>query len=190
MRWWANPRQAARPVAHKGQQIDLQPAHRAADDVPRASRRAAPHRQREPIHPRTRARPRPPEAGERGRGRLEVARLRGRRRAPSLDRWTHDLGAREHAAPLLERGQRGRTLDSVLPAGAGHRLLLRDAVRAGAAEQAGREGMPPPLQLAEMVREFGEEIQPVSPPWPLLRMLSAVLAPIARLRGYRARLEA
>ena len=50
--------------------------------------------------------------------------------------------------------------------------------------------MPPPLQLAEMVREFGEEIQPVSPPWPLLRMLSAVLAPIARLRGYRARLEA
>ena len=87
-------------------------------------------------------------------------------------------------------GSEDARLDSVLPAGAGHRLLLRDAVRAGAAEQAGREGMPPPLQLAEMVREFGEEIQPVSPPWPLLRMLSAVLAPIARLRGYRARLEA
>ena len=48
------------------------------------------------------------------------------------------------------------------------------------------KGMPPPLQLAAMVRQFGDEIRPVSPPWPLLRMLSAVLAPIARLRGYRA----
>ena len=48
-------------------------------------------------------------------------------------------------------------------------------------------GMPRPLQLAVMVPEFGEEIRPVSPPWPILRMLTAVLAPIARLRGYRAR---
>jgi quercetin dioxygenase-like cupin family protein len=52
------------------------------------------------------------------------------------------------------------------------------------------KGMPRPLQLAVMVPEFGQEIRPVSPPWPLLRTLAAVLAPIARLRGYRPRLEA
>ena len=51
----------------------------------------------------------------------------------------------------------------------------------------GADGMPPPLQLAVMVPEFGDELRPVSPPWPLLRALSAVLAPIARRRGYRAR---
>lgn len=52
------------------------------------------------------------------------------------------------------------------------------------------KGMPRPLQLALMVPEFGEEIRPVSPPWPMLRVLTAVLGPIARLRGYRGRLEA
>jgi hypothetical protein len=52
------------------------------------------------------------------------------------------------------------------------------------------KGMPRPLQLAVMVSEFGEEIRPVSPPWPILQMFTAALAPIARLRGYRGRLEA
>jgi quercetin dioxygenase-like cupin family protein len=51
------------------------------------------------------------------------------------------------------------------------------------------KGMPRPLQLAVMVPEFGEEIRPVSPPWPILRVLTAVLGPIARLRGHRGRLE-
>jgi quercetin dioxygenase-like cupin family protein len=50
------------------------------------------------------------------------------------------------------------------------------------------KGMPRPLQLAVMVPEFAEEIRPLSPPWPLLRMLSAVLAPLARARGYRGKL--
>jgi quercetin dioxygenase-like cupin family protein len=48
------------------------------------------------------------------------------------------------------------------------------------------DGMPPILQLALLVPEFSEEICPTSPPWPLLRMLTALLAPIARLRGYRS----
>jgi hypothetical protein len=48
-------------------------------------------------------------------------------------------------------------------------------------------GMPRPLQLAVTVPEFAEEIRPVSPPWPILRVLTAVLGPIARLRGYRGR---
>jgi hypothetical protein len=51
------------------------------------------------------------------------------------------------------------------------------------------KGMPRPLQLAVMVPEFGNEIRPVSPPWPLLRTLTAVLGPIARLRGYRGRVK-
>jgi hypothetical protein len=33
------------------------------------------------------------------------------------------------------------------------------------------------------------ELRPLSPPWPVLRALSAILAPIARRRGYRARLD-
>jgi hypothetical protein len=45
------------------------------------------------------------------------------------------------------------------------------------------------LQLALMVPELGDELRPVSPPWPLLPTLSAILAPIARRRGYRARVE-
>ena len=50
------------------------------------------------------------------------------------------------------------------------------------------KGMPVPLQLAVMVPEFGDEIRPVSPPWPVLRAVAALLAPIARRRGYRPRL--
>lgn len=52
------------------------------------------------------------------------------------------------------------------------------------------KGMPRPLQLAVMVPEFGDEIRPVRPPWPVLRALTAVLGPIARLRGYRGRVSA
>ncbi len=51
------------------------------------------------------------------------------------------------------------------------------------------KGMPRPLQLAVMVPEFGSEIRPASPPWPVLRALTAVLGPIARLRGYRGRVK-
>jgi quercetin dioxygenase-like cupin family protein len=49
------------------------------------------------------------------------------------------------------------------------------------------KGMPRPLQLAVMVPEFGNEIRPTSPPWPVLKALTAILAPVARRRGYRAR---
>src|SRR4051794_25491060 len=48
------------------------------------------------------------------------------------------------------------------------------------------DGMPPLLQLAVMVPEFGDEIRPMSPPWPVLRTVTAALAPVARARGYRA----
>jgi mannose-6-phosphate isomerase-like protein (cupin superfamily) len=51
------------------------------------------------------------------------------------------------------------------------------------------KGMPKVLQLAVMVPEFGDEIRPAGPPWPVLQVLTAVLAPIARARGYRARLS-
>jgi mannose-6-phosphate isomerase-like protein (cupin superfamily) len=57
-----------------------------------------------------------------------------------------------------------------------------------AADELDSKGMPRPLQLALLVPEFGDEIRPVSPPWPILRGLAFVLGPIARARGYRGRL--
>ena len=52
------------------------------------------------------------------------------------------------------------------------------------------KGMPHLLQLAVMVPEFANEIRPVSPPWPVLRALAAVLTPLARARGYQSRIQA
>jgi Cupin domain len=54
-----------------------------------------------------------------------------------------------------------------------------------AEDQLDAKGMPRLLQLAVMVPEFGEEIRPATPPWPVLRVLTALLGPIARARGYR-----
>ncbi len=59
-----------------------------------------------------------------------------------------------------------------------------------AAGEIDAKGMPKPLALALLVPEFGEEIRPVSPPWPVLRALAAVLAPVARARGHRPRITA
>lgn len=50
-----------------------------------------------------------------------------------------------------------------------------------------RDGSPRFMQLMVMVPEFGDEIRPTSPPWPVLRTLTAVLGPLARARGYEAR---
>jgi quercetin dioxygenase-like cupin family protein len=59
-----------------------------------------------------------------------------------------------------------------------------------AADKLDAKGMPRPLQLAVMVPEFENEIRPVRPPWPVLREVAVVLAPLARVRGYRARVAA
>src|SRR4051795_3764833 len=48
------------------------------------------------------------------------------------------------------------------------------------------DGLPRMLQLAVLVPAFGDEIRPTSPPWPVLRAVTAVLQPVARMRGYRA----
>jgi hypothetical protein len=55
--------------------------------------------------------------------------------------------------------------------------------------QLARSGMPKPLALIAMVPEFGEEIRPISPPWPVLRTLARALGPIARARGHHGRLH-
>lgn len=47
-------------------------------------------------------------------------------------------------------------------------------------------GMPSLLQLAVMVPAFADVMRPTHPPWPILRLLALVLAPLARVRGYRA----
>ncbi len=51
------------------------------------------------------------------------------------------------------------------------------------------KGMPGLLQLAVMIPAFGDEMRVTRPSWPIQRALAAVLGPIARRRGYRARLE-
>jgi hypothetical protein len=47
------------------------------------------------------------------------------------------------------------------------------------------KGMPDPLQLALFAQEFRDVIEFRSPPPAVQRTLFAVLAPIARWRGYR-----
>lgn len=51
------------------------------------------------------------------------------------------------------------------------------------------EGDIPLLQVAAMVPMFRDEIRLTHPPWPIVRIMSALLGPIARLRGYRGQLE-
>jgi quercetin dioxygenase-like cupin family protein len=48
------------------------------------------------------------------------------------------------------------------------------------------KGMPSLLQLAVLVPTFADVMRPTHPPWPVLRALTLLLGPIARLRGYRA----
>jgi quercetin dioxygenase-like cupin family protein len=47
-------------------------------------------------------------------------------------------------------------------------------------------GKPPLLRMARLAPAFADEIRVVSPPWPVQRAAFALLAPIARLRGYTA----
>jgi quercetin dioxygenase-like cupin family protein len=47
-------------------------------------------------------------------------------------------------------------------------------------------GKPSLLRFAILGPQFADEIRLVSPPWPLQRAACALLAPIARLRGYTA----
>jgi mannose-6-phosphate isomerase-like protein (cupin superfamily) len=54
-------------------------------------------------------------------------------------------------------------------------------------DQLDASGMPRLLPLMAMVGEFGAEIRPVSPPWPVLRALAAALGPLARIRGHHGR---
>ena len=55
--------------------------------------------------------------------------------------------------------------------------------------QLARSGMPKPLALIAMVPEFGEEIRPMRPPWPVLQTIARALGPIARARGHHGRLH-
>jgi quercetin dioxygenase-like cupin family protein len=55
-----------------------------------------------------------------------------------------------------------------------------------ARDQLDDRGMPSLLQLAVSVPAFAQEIRVTRPPWPVQRVLFALLGPIARLRGLRA----
>jgi quercetin dioxygenase-like cupin family protein len=51
------------------------------------------------------------------------------------------------------------------------------------------QGVPNLLQLAVILREYGDEFRASSPPYPVQRILFAVLAPVGRLVGYHARYD-
>jgi quercetin dioxygenase-like cupin family protein len=53
-------------------------------------------------------------------------------------------------------------------------------------DQLDEHGMPSLLQLAVSVPAFAQEIRVTRPPWPVQRVLFALLGPIARLRGLHA----
>ena len=55
--------------------------------------------------------------------------------------------------------------------------------------QLASSGMPKPLALIAMVPEFGDEIRPTSPPWPVLQTVARLLGPVARARGHHGRLK-
>jgi quercetin dioxygenase-like cupin family protein len=58
---------------------------------------------------------------------------------------------------------------------------LFDLARRGELDE---RGMPSLLRLAVLAPAFADEIRVVSPPWAVQRVAFALLAPIARLRGY------
>jgi quercetin dioxygenase-like cupin family protein len=60
--------------------------------------------------------------------------------------------------------------------------VLFDLARRGELDE---HGMPSLLRLAVLAPAFADEIRVVSPPWPVQRVAFALLAPIARLRGYK-----
>jgi quercetin dioxygenase-like cupin family protein len=55
-------------------------------------------------------------------------------------------------------------------------------------DQLDASGMPKLLPLMAMVGEFGDEIRPVSPPWPVLRALAVAIGPLAKVRGHHGRI--
>jgi quercetin dioxygenase-like cupin family protein len=57
-------------------------------------------------------------------------------------------------------------------------------------DQLNERGMPSLLQLALSVPAFSDEIRVTRPPWPVQRVLFALLGPIARLRGLHAQASA
>ncbi|MBD0329472.1 MAG: cupin domain-containing protein [Thermoleophilia bacterium] len=60
----------------------------------------------------------------------------------------------------------------------------------GAAGKTNRRGLPGPLWLAALGREFSDELRPAAVPWPLARVVLAAAGPVLRALGYRATPEA
>ena len=117
-----------------------------------------------------------------------LAGLRGRRARASADG-----GAVDHVPPgaphrFWNDGEEDAAGGAVLRTRPRQRRVLRDPLCPRRRGGARREGDAEASALALMVPEFGKEIRPVSLPWPVLRALAALLSPVARARGYRARL--
>lgn len=141
----------------------------------------APAPEGEPLH----AHPRQKSGFEVTRGALGVE-VDGERRVVSTGESVAIPAGSRHRF-WVEGDQEARSLQRFEPAldiAAFFETLFALAQR----EELDEKGMPRLLQLAVMVPEFGDEIRPASPPWPVLRALTAVLGPVARMRGYQARI--
>ncbi|MEU6407087.1 cupin domain-containing protein [Streptomyces sp. NPDC046985] len=66
------------------------------------------------------------------------------------------------------------------------RLLLRQLFGLAEDGRLDDQGIPGPLQTAVTMLEFSDVLRFTSRPWPVQRTLYALLAPVARMRGYRA----
>jgi quercetin dioxygenase-like cupin family protein len=82
--------------------------------------------------------------------------------------------------------EEGRLLWQVRPA-MKTQAFLETMWGLGTDEETNTNGLPNILQLAVILREYSDEFRASSPPYPIQRILFAILAPIGRLLGYRAR---
>ena len=66
------------------------------------------------------------------------------------------------------------------------RLLMTRLFRLAEAGKLNSKGFPSPLQISVIALEYEPELRLARPPWFVQRVLLGLLAPLARLLGYRA----
>jgi len=106
-------------------------------------------------------------------------------RARRPGRGDHD--PRRYASHVRQRRRGRRCCDPRVPSGVAHRRVLRRAVRPSPRARRGRparHAVTASFRRPGLALAFADEIRLVNPPWPVQRAAFALLAPIARLRGY------
>lgn len=87
-----------------------------------------------------------------------------------------------HEMSPLEPDTRARW--EVRPAG-GTEEMMRAVWGLAAAGRVGRNGMPPLPTVAALASRHSDDFRLASPPWPVQRVLFALMAPLGRMRRWR-----